>query len=102
MLRLLTAGESHGMALVGVLRPAVRVPARRRSHNELAGRRHTRPGGEASSTPVEIVGRAHGRTLGSPIAVTIGVGGTKYRDLMAVEEAPGRTPHAVNADRPER
>jgi chorismate synthase len=77
MLRMLTAGESHGKALVAVLEgmPAgVRVDPEVLEH-QLARRRHGhgRGGRQRFETDrFEILsGVRHGRTLGSPIAVTI-------------------------------
>jgi chorismate synthase len=96
MLRLLTAGESHGMALVGVLEglPSGVPVSPKEIAGELARRRHGygRSGRQKlEGDRFEIVsGVRHGRTLGSPIAVTIenAEWDEKYRDLMAVEGAP--------------
>jgi chorismate synthase len=93
MLRLLTAGESHGMALVGVLEglPSGVPVSPKEIAGELARRRHGygRSGRQKlEGDRFEIVsGVRHGRTLGSPIAVTIenAEWDEKYRDLMAVE-----------------
>jgi len=76
-LRLLTAGESHGPALVGILEgmPAGLRIGPASIQNELARRklgygRSSRQGLETDR--VEIVsGVRHGRTLGSPIALRI-------------------------------
>ena len=92
MLRMLTAGESHGKALVAVLEglPAgVPVDPERLAH-QLARRRHGHGRGgrqRFESDRFEILaGVRHGRTLGSPIAVTIPnlEFEAKYRDLMGV------------------
>jgi chorismate synthase len=96
MLRLLTAGESHGMALVGVLEglPSGVPVSPKEIAGELARRRHGygRSGRQKlEGDRFEIVsGVRHGRTLGSPIAVTIenAEWDKKYRDLMAVEGEP--------------
>ena len=96
MLRLLTAGESHGMALVGVLEglPSGVPVSPKKIAGELARRRHGygRSGRQKlEGDRFEIVsGVRHGRTLGSPIAVTIenAEWDEKYRDLMAVEGEP--------------
>jgi len=96
MLRLLTAGESHGMALVGVLEglPSGVPVSPKEIAGELARRRHGhgRSGRQKlEADRFEIVsGVRHGRTLGSPIAVTIenAEWDEKYRDLMAVEGEP--------------
>ncbi|HET6712106.1 MAG TPA: chorismate synthase [Actinomycetota bacterium] len=98
MLRMLTAGESHGKALVAVLEgmPAgVPVDPDALAH-QLARRRHGHGRGgrqRFESDRFEILaGVRHGRTLGSPIAVTIPnlEFEAKYRDLMGVtgEEDP--------------
>jgi chorismate synthase len=93
MLRLLTAGESHGKALVGVLEglPAGVPISPKEIGQELARRRHGygRSGRQKlESDRFEILaGVRHGRTLGSPVAITIenAEWQDKYRDLMAVE-----------------
>ena len=100
MLRMLTAGESHGKALVAVLEglPAgVPVDLDQLAH-QLARRRHGHGRGgrqRFESDRFEILtGVRHGRTLGSPIAVTIPnlEFDTKYADLMGVtgEVEPGK------------
>jgi len=93
MLRLLTAGESHGKALVGVLEglPAGVPISPKEIGQELARRRHGygRSGRQKlEADRFEILsGVRHGRTLGSPVAITIEniEWEDKYRDLMAVE-----------------
>ncbi len=95
MLRLLTAGESHGKGLVAILDglPAGVPVAPASVAAELARRRqgYGRGGRQRLETDrFEIVsGVRHGRTLGSPIAVSIPnvEWETKYRDLMGVESA---------------
>ncbi len=96
MLRLLTAGESHGKGLVGVLEglPAGVPVSPKELAGELARRRHGygRSGRQKlEADRFEIVsGVRHGRTLGSPISVTIANAewDAKYKDLMAVEGEP--------------
>jgi chorismate synthase len=93
MLRQLTAGESHGKALVAVLEglPAGVPVSPKELAGELARRRHGygRSGRQKlESDRAEILsGVRHGRTLGSPISVTIEnrEWEEKYRDLMGVE-----------------
>ena len=93
MLRLLTAGESHGRALVGVLEgmPAGIPVVPKEVADELARRRlgHGRSGRQKlEADPVQILtGVRHGRTLGSPIALLIpnAEWEDKYHDLMGVE-----------------
>ena len=96
MLRLLTAGESHGMALVGLLEglPSGVPVSPKEIAGELTRRRHGH--GRSGRQKLEgdrfeiVSGVRHGRTLGSPIAVTIenAEWDEKYRDLMAVEGEP--------------
>jgi len=96
MLRQLTAGESHGKALVAILEglPAGVPISTREVAAELARRRlgYGRSGRQRlEADPVEIVsGVRHRRTLGSPIAVLIpnAEWETKYRELMAVDGEP--------------
>jgi chorismate synthase len=93
MLRQLTAGESHGKALVAILEglPAGVPIGPKELAGELARRRHGygRSGRQRlEADTFEIVsGIRHGRTLGSPISVTIANAEweAKYRDLMGVE-----------------
>jgi chorismate synthase len=96
MLRLLTAGESHGKALVGVLEglPAGVPISPKEIAGELARRRHGH--GRSGRQKLEadrfeiLSGVRHGRTLGSPIALMIenAEWEEKYRGLMAVEGEP--------------
>jgi chorismate synthase len=93
MLRMLTAGESHGKGLAGVLEglPAGVPVSSKAVAEELARRRrgHGRGGRQRLETDrVEILsGVRFGRTIGSPIAVTIPNVEFEqtYRDLMAIE-----------------
>jgi chorismate synthase len=90
---MLTAGESHGKALVAVIEgiPAAVPVAPKEIAGELARRRHGHGRGgrqRLETDALEILGGVrHGRTLGSPIAITIpnSEWEMKYRDLMAVE-----------------
>lgn len=92
---MLTAGESHGKALVAVLEglPAAVPVAPKEIAVELARRRHGHGRGgrqRLESDALEILsGIRHGRTLGSPIAIVIpnAEWEDKYRDVMAVEGA---------------
>jgi chorismate synthase len=105
MLRLLTAGESHGRALVGVLEglPAAVPVSPKEISGELARRRHGygRSGRQKlEADRLQIVsGVRHGRTLGSPIALTIenAEWEDKYQSLMGVE---GETPAADRLTKP--
>lgn len=95
-MRLLTAGESHGKALVAILEglPAGVPITPKEVAGELARRRHGY--GRSGRQKLEgdrfeiLAGVRHGRTLGSPIAVTIDNAewDEKYKDLMAVEGEP--------------
>jgi len=93
MLRLLTAGESHGKALVAILEglPAGVPVTPKEVAGELARRRqgYGRSGRQRlEADRFEILtGVRHGRTLGSPISVVIenAEWDAKYRDLMSVE-----------------
>ena len=93
MLRQLTAGESHGKALVAILEglPAGVPISPKELEGELARRRrgYGRSGRQRlEADRFEILsGVRHGRTLGSPISVTIenAEWGSKYRDLMGAE-----------------
>jgi chorismate synthase len=93
VLRMLTAGESHGKALVAVLEglPAAVPVAPKEIAVELARRRHGHGRGgrqRLETDALEILsGVRHGRSLGSPVAIVIpnAEWEAKYRDLMAVE-----------------
>lgn len=93
MLRLTTAGESHGKALVGVLEglPAGVPISPKEISAELARRRsgYGRSGRQKlEADTLEVMGGVrHGLSLGSPIAVTIANAEweAKYSELMAVE-----------------
>ena len=107
MIRLLTAGESHGKGLVAVVEglPAG-IPVgfddlaaelgRRRKGYGRSGRQRL----EADSAEV-MGGVRHGRTLGSPVAVTIANAEweSKYRERMGVEGSPDPR-EALTAVRP--
>lgn len=93
MLRLTTAGESHGKALVGVLEgmPAGVPVSPKEISAELARRRsgYGRSGRQKlESDALELIaGVRHGLSLGSPIAITISNAEweAKYSALMSVE-----------------
>jgi len=93
MLRLLTAGESHGPGLVAVLEglPAGVPVSLEGIARELARRRHGYGRGgrqrfEADAFEVQA-GLRHGRTIGAPVALTIPnvEFEQKYKDLMGPE-----------------
>lgn len=105
MLRLLTAGESHGKALVAVLEglPAGVPIGEKEIEAELARRRHGygRSGRQKlEADRFEVVGGLrHGRTLGSPIAIRIenAEWETKWKERMAPF---GEPPDAERLTRP--
>jgi len=93
MLRILTAGESHGPGLAVIVEgmPAGVPVALEDVARDLARRRHGYGRGgrqrfEADAFEV-LAGIRHGRTLGSPVAITIPnvEFATKYARLMGVE-----------------
>ena len=102
---MLTAGESHGKALVAVLEglPAGVPVSVGVLADELARRRHGHGRGgrqKFESDRFEILtGVRHGRTLGSPIAVTIPnlEFDAKYAELMSVD---GETDPSKRLTRP--
>jgi chorismate synthase len=107
-LRLLTAGESHGPAVSGILEglPAgLRVSTnsvdrdlRRRQHGYGSGRRMRIERDRVTWT----AGIRYGRTLGSPVAFTIqNRDWENWQERMAVEEAPAaRRPRRITLARP--
>lgn len=93
MLRFLTAGESHGPALVAVLEGMTSgVPiSGKEIRGELARRRHGYGRGtrmKLEEDRLDILGGVrHGRTLGSPIALVIhNTEWPKWQGVMSVEE----------------
>src|SRR5436190_605624 len=107
MVRLLTAGESHGKGLVAVVEglPAG-IPVRLDELAAELGRRrkgYGRSGRQRlEGDPVEVLGGVrHGLTLGSPVAVTIANAEweSKYRERMGVEGSPDPR-EALTAVRP--
>jgi chorismate synthase len=93
MLRMLTAGESHGKGLATILEglPAGVPISPKDVAAELARRRHGHGRGGRQKLETDrfeiLSGVRHGRTMGSPIAVTIPNAEfeAKYRDLMGIE-----------------
>ncbi|HSK90292.1 MAG TPA: chorismate synthase [Euzebyales bacterium] len=101
-LRYLTAGESHGPALVGILEglPAGVVVDRAAIEHQLARRRqgHGRsPRMRFEADELEILGGVrHGRTLGSPVALVIrNTEWPKWEQVMGA--APPEDPDALAA-----
>jgi chorismate synthase len=108
MLRYLTAGESHGKALVVVVEglPAGLPIVVEDIQSELARRRlgyGRGPRMRFEQDEVTLVGGVrHGRTLGSPVAIEIGnsewVKSDKWHEEMS--PAPGATKQALTQPRP--
>jgi chorismate synthase len=105
MLRMLTAGESHGKGLAVVVEglPAGVPITRATIADELARRRHGYGRGGRQRLEADafelLAGVRHGRTLGSPVAITIPnvEFATTYRDLM---DAEGEEDPAARLTRP--
>ncbi|HEX2062795.1 MAG TPA: chorismate synthase, partial [Acidimicrobiales bacterium] len=105
MLRFLTAGESHGRALVVIVEglPAGLPITVEEVRDELARRRlgfGRGPRMRIEQDEVTLVGGVrHGRTLGSPVAVEIAnTEWPKWEQEMS--PAPGRTAKALTQPRP--
>jgi len=108
MLRLLTAGESHGAALVAILEglPAGLEVTVEDIQAELARRRlgfGRGPRQRFEQDEVALVGGVrHGRTLGGPVAVTVGNSEWQRSDRWHQEmaPAPGATKEPLTQPRP--
>jgi chorismate synthase len=108
VLRLLTAGESHGQALVAVIEglPAGLEITVEEIQSEMARRRLGYGRGPRQRFEVDelilLGGVRHGRTLGSPLAIQIGntewVRSDKWHAEMS--PAPGRTEAPLTQVRP--
>ncbi|MDP8905077.1 MAG: chorismate synthase [Chloroflexota bacterium] len=107
-LRLLTAGESHGPAISGVLEglPAGLPVSTAQVNRDLVRRQHGYGSGRRMQIERDAVtwtgGLRFGRTLGSPLAFRIdNRDWENWRDRMAVERLPGRgRPRPVTLGRP--
>ena len=98
-LRFLTAGESHGPALVAILEglPAGVPVSMKAVQDELARRRHGHGRGPRMKVETDaldiVAGVRGGATLGSPVAVVIrNSEWEKWRHVMPVEGEPGGRP----------
>ncbi|MGH9137637.1 MAG: chorismate synthase [Acidimicrobiales bacterium] len=111
MLRFLTAGESHGRALVVVVEglPAGLPVSLDNIASELARRRlgyGRGPRMRFEQDELTLVGGVrHGRTLGSPVAIEIGNtewdrNPDKWQKEMSPEAADGPTEHPLTQPRP--
>ena len=114
-LRLLTAGESHGPGLIGVLEglPAGMRVSTRRVDLDLQRRQHGYGSGRRMQIERDRVrwtaGIRYGRTLGSPVGFAIdNRDWVNWTDRMSVEPIPCRSapeadhPRATRAHRPRR
>src|SRR4051812_33645481 len=106
MLRFLTAGESHGRALVVILEgiPAGLPVTVEEIQSELGRRRlgfGRGPRMRFEQDDVTIIsGVRHGRTLGSPIAIEIGNSEWERKWTEEMSPAPGRTASPLTRPRP--
>jgi len=106
MLRFLTAGESHGRALVVILEgiPAGLPVTVEEIQSELGRRRlgfGRGPRMRFEQDEVTIIsGVRHGRTLGSPIAIEIGNSEWERKWTEEMSPAPGRTANPLTRPRP--
>ena len=107
-LRVLTAGESHGPGLLGVVEglPAGMRVSTRLVNRDLARRQHGYGSGRRMQIERDRVewmaGIRYGRTLGSPIGFTLANRDWEnWTDRMAVEPIPtGRRPRPITRARP--
>ncbi|MGZ4709386.1 MAG: chorismate synthase, partial [Acidimicrobiales bacterium] len=106
MLRFLTAGESHGRALVVILEglPSGLPVTVEQIQSELGRRRlgfGRGPRMRFEQDEVTIIsGVRHGRTLGSPIAIEIGNSEWERKWTEEMSPAPGRTANPLTRPRP--
>jgi chorismate synthase len=106
MLRFLTAGESHGRALVVVIEglPAGLSVTVDQIQGELARRRLGYGRGPRMRFEQDevalLAGVRHGRTLGSPVAIEIGNSEWEKKWTEEMSPAPGRTAKPLTAPRP--
>ncbi len=106
MLRFLTAGESHGKALVVVveglpsgLRVTEEDVARELGRRRLGFGRGPRMRFEADEVSL-LGGIRHGRTLGSPVAIEIGNSEWERKWTQEMSPAPGRPGAVLTQPRP--
>ncbi|MGZ4694413.1 MAG: chorismate synthase [Acidimicrobiales bacterium] len=106
MLRFLTAGESHGRALVVILEglPSGLPVTVEEIQSELGRRRLGFGRGPRMRFEQDVVtiisGVRHGRTLGSPIAIEIGNSEWERKWTEEMSPAPGRTANPLTRPRP--
>lgn len=107
-LRLLTAGESHGPEMSGILEglPAGLRVVTREVDRDLARRQHGYGSGRRMQIEKDVVewtaGMRFGRTLGSPLAFTVANRDwVNWKERMSVEPiGDGRKPKAITLARP--
>lgn len=107
-LRLLTAGESHGPEMSGILEglPAGLRVVTKEVDRDLARRQHGYGSGRRMQIEKDVVewtaGMRFGRTLGSPLAFTVANRDwVNWKERMSVEPiADGRKPKAITLARP--
>ncbi|HUG48556.1 MAG TPA: chorismate synthase [Candidatus Limnocylindria bacterium] len=106
-LRLLTAGESHGPAVSGVVEglPAGLRVSTQQVNRDLERRQHSYGSGRRMLIEQDRVtwmgGLRFGRTLGSPLAFRIdNRDWENWREKMAVERPPARRPKTITLARP--
>jgi len=107
-LRLLTAGESHGPGMSGILEglPAGMRVVTREVDRDLARRQHGYGSGRRMQIERDQVewtaGMRFGRTLGSPLAFNVANRDwVNWKERMSVEPIPGgRRPKAITLARP--
>ena len=106
MLRFLTAGESHGKALVVVvegmpagLRVTAEDVARELGRRRLGLGRGPRMRFEADQVTL-LGGVRHGRTLGAPVAIEIGNSEWERKWTQEMSPAPGRPAGVLTQPRP--
>lgn len=106
-LRYLTAGESHGKALIGIIEgmPAGLSLSVSDIQPELARRKMGHGRGHRQKIETDhvdiLAGVRHGLTLGSPIALSIpNLDFKNWEKIMAVEPVTGEVPRRVEVPRP--
>lgn len=106
-MRYLTAGESHGPALVGILEgmPAGMRLTVEQIHADGLRRKHGYGRGNRMNIETDevriLAGVRRGETIGSPIALFMeNKDHQKWLEIMAVEPREGEAPRAVHVPRP--
>jgi chorismate synthase len=107
MLRYLTAGESHGQALMGILEGLPSGISLRSQYLQQHMRRRKLGYGRGNRQKIEddhvdiLCGVRHGKTLGAPIGLLIHNKDWKnWQQIMAVDPVPGPVKRQVGVPRP--